>query len=100
MENETCGDGAGACSRARACAERGGGRGTEEEEDNEGGKHDEECERDGDDEEEGGDEEGADDEGGAEPEVSTTLWRPCVLCPQMKAWKGKGKATEKGKGKE
>ena len=68
---------------------------TEEEEDDEGGKHDEERERDGDDEEEGGD-----DEGGAEPEASTTPWRPRVPRPRMKAWKGKGKATEKGKGKE
>ena len=72
----------------------------EEEEDDEGGKHDEECERDGDDEEEGGDEEGADDEGGVEPEASTAPWRPRVPRPRMKAWKGKGKATEKGKGKE
>ena len=72
----------------------------EEDDDDEGGKHDEERERDGDDEEEGGDEEGADDEGGMEPEASTTPWQPCIPRPRMKAWKGKGKATEKGKGKE
>ena len=64
----------------------------EEEEDDKGGKYDEERERDGDDE-------GADDEGGAGPEASTTLWQPHVPHPRMKAWKGKGKATEKGKGK-
>ena len=72
----------------------------EEEEEDEGGKHDKECERDGDDEKEDGDEEGTDDEGGAEPEASMTPWRPRIPCPQMKAWKGKGKPTEKGKGKD
>ena len=46
---------------------------------------------DGDDKEEDRDEEGAGDEGGAEPEASTTPWRPRVLRPRMKAWKGKGK---------
>ena len=66
----------------------------EEEEEDEGGKYNEECERDGDDKEEG-----VDDEGGTGPEVSTTPWWPCIPRPRMKAWKGKGKATKKGKGK-
>ena len=80
----------------RVCGE-GEESGDAEEEEDKDGKHDEERERDGDDKEEDGDEKGADDEGGTEPEVSTTPWRPRVLRPRMKAWKGKGKATEKGK---
>ena len=75
---------------------------TEEDNDDEGGKYDEERERDGDDKErerDGDDKEEGGDDKGAGPEASMTPWRPRVPCPRMKAWKGKGKATEKGKGK-